>query len=269
MLQLTSIQLLIANKKCALIGIGRAVSFAFVSHGVRRLALLDINLPALERVKSELEHSNPSLEVTAIQCDTSSTSSILEAHGAAISKLGRLDYAVNNAGIAGPQGGSEDVKTDDFRHTLEVNLTGVWTGQREQIRQMLKQEPEDQGWPVPGVANRGVIVNTASMIGIVGTGVYNAATAYTAAKHGVLGITKSDAGYYSSKWIRINAICPGFVRTPMVDGVRDGLQTLEKNEMDKTPMGRVAYPEEIAQGIVFLASPMSSYMTGSALVVDG
>lgn len=115
--------------------------------------------------------------------------------------------------------------------------------------------------------NRGVIINVASMYGIVATSLNTPVVAYTASKHGVIGLTRADAIAYASKGIRINAVCPGYVATPLIQGTMQS--AVIQREIDKIPVGRLAEMEEIADHITFLASPMSSYMYGASMVADG
>jgi NAD(P)-dependent dehydrogenase (short-subunit alcohol dehydrogenase family) len=143
--------------------------------------------------------------------DTSHEAAVNAAVEKTVDKFGRMDIAVNNAGIGG------EVRTDleefeKWRKILSVNLDGVWLCQRAQIRQMLQQEPLH---PAPR-GNRGVIVNVASMLGLVASAPTISATAYVASKHGVMGLTKTDAVMYAPQGIRINAVCPGYIATPLL-----------------------------------------------------
>jgi NAD(P)-dependent dehydrogenase (short-subunit alcohol dehydrogenase family) len=248
-------------------GIVRATAFAFARHGINKLARLDTNIKQQEQVAAEIRKSHPSIEVLPLKLELTSTDSIISTHRAIVSSFERIDYSVNNAGTSGPLANSHEVSSlEDFRRVFEVNLIGLWTCQREQIRQMLEQEPLAS--TAFGPRNRGVIVNTASMLGLIGNPACTPATAYTATKHGVMGVVRGDSNVYAEKGIRINAICPGYVRTNLMEeGV--GISELMAMELKKIPIGRLAESEEIAQAISFLASPMSSYMTGAGLVVDG
>ncbi|KAI9810455.1 MAG: hypothetical protein M1827_006231 [Pycnora praestabilis] len=247
-------------------GIGRATAFAFAAHGVQSLALLDINLTAQENVNSELKEAHPSVETLVLHCDTSKEESIVNAIKETVKRFGRIDYAVNNAGITGPSKASPDISLDEFKGLLDVNVTGVWVGQREEIRQMLKQEPLSHAGPIS--RNRGVIVNLASIYGIIGPG-DDIITPYIAAKHAVMGLTKSDANFYAKQNIRINAVCPGYTHTPLLGQAGGADAFTRADQLSKLPMGRLGQPEEIAEAISFLCSPMSSYVSASGLVVDG
>ncbi|WP_264538329.1 SDR family NAD(P)-dependent oxidoreductase [Flavobacterium sp. N1736] len=163
---------------------------------------------------------------------------------------GQLDIAVNNAGIVGPFGLTGDYPLEDWQKVIDVNLSGVFYGLRYQIPAMIERG--------------GSIVNLASILGQVGT---KFLPAYVAAKHGVVGLTKAAALEYADKNIRINSIAPSYIKTPLV------MKTLDQATIDTVveslPLGRMGEPEEIAELILFLASPKSSYVTGGYYPVDG
>ncbi|KAK4542635.1 hypothetical protein LTR36_006684 [Oleoguttula mirabilis] len=192
-------------------GIGQYTAYAFAKYGVRQLALCDIKPEALEQTSNELKKNFPDVEILSIQMDTSKEDEVNSAVDQTVKKFSRLDIAVNNAGISGG-GPTDQLEFEDWRRVLSINLDGVWLCQRAQIRQMLKQEPLD---PLPR-GNRGVIVNVSSMLGLVASAPATPAPAYTASKHGVMGLTKTDATMYASRGIRINACCPGYVATPLL-----------------------------------------------------
>ncbi|EXJ85877.1 hypothetical protein A1O1_06246 [Capronia coronata CBS 617.96] len=245
-------------------GIGKATAFSFAKHGAKALAIADLNASAVKQVGAEIKKSFPAVEVLPLQLDVTNEQAIDDAVAATASKFGRIDYAVNNAGISGTLDASADLSTADWRKVVEVNMHGVWMSSRAEIRQMLKQEPLE---PNSVRYGRGTIVNMASMYGVVGTAMHIPAVAYTASKHAVLGFTKTDAVAYASHGIRINAICPGYVATPLLkEATASGAM---QKEIERTPAGRLAETEEIADSIAFLASPMSSFMYGAGLVVDG
>ncbi|KAL3486874.1 hypothetical protein BJX62DRAFT_241560 [Aspergillus germanicus] len=245
-------------------GIGKATAYSFANHGIQRIALADINLPLAQETARTLERNFPHLQVLPLHLDVSSEKSIAEAITKTKTEFKRIDYAVNNAGISGSPALSAEHDVSSWRKTLDVNLTGVWMCSRAQIAAMLAQEkrPDDSERH-----NRGVIVNVASMYGLLATSLNTPAVAYTASKHGVVGLTRADAIAYADKGIRINAVCPGYVATPLLEGRMES--GVVKREIAKIPMGRMATPEEIGDQIVVLASTLCSYVYGAAVVADG
>lgn len=188
-----------------------------------------------------------------IPCDVSKTDDVVALHQQVISKFDRIDGALNNAGIAGQLGlAVADYPEDLFDKVIAVNLKGVWLCMREQINQMLTQR------------TGGSIVNMASAAGLVAL----PNGAYTASKHGVVGLTKSAALNYSKNGIRTNAVCPGYVYTPATapaidkDEIRDAL-------IKKHPIGRLGDMREISEAVLWLLSDESSFVTGHAMPVDG
>lgn len=167
---------------------------------------------------------------------------------------GRLDGAFNNAGIEGPTAKIFDYSVEDWNRVIAVNLTGVFVCMKAEIEQMKKQE------------GGGSIVSTASAAGLIGI---PGASAYNAAKHGVVGLTKTAALEYASRNIRCNAVCPGFIDTPMLDRVTDASVKIRETLIALVPMKRVAQPSEIGDTVAWLLSERSTYVTGVALPVDG
>ncbi|MEC9247488.1 MAG: glucose 1-dehydrogenase [Pseudomonadota bacterium] len=167
---------------------------------------------------------------------------------------GRIDGAFNNAGIEGPTAKISDYANSDWAKVIDVNLTGVYNCMRCQIDQMLTQ------------SNGGSIVNTSSAAGLIGI---PGATGYNSAKHGVVGLTKTVALEYAAKNIRVNAVCPGFIETPMLERVTDASVKIREQLIKMVPMKRVAKPSEIGDAVAWLLSQKSSYVTGVALPVDG
>ena len=170
-----------------------------------------------------------------------------------VERYGRLDCAVNNAGIDGDAALTADCSKQNWDRVIATNLTGVFLGMKYQIPQMLKQ-------------GGGAIVNTASTMGLVA---HENIPAYVASKHGVVGLTKTTALEYVRNNIRVNAICPGNTRTAILDRVIKDMPEIFQALMAATPIGRLAEPDEIANAIVWLCSDAASYCTGHALVVDG
>lgn len=242
-------------------GIGQATAFAFAKHGIKRLVLTDVNRNNLLSTSSEIKSHFPDVQIESMEVDVCDEKAVESSVEEAVKKLGRIDVGVNVAGIGGAGKKTDESEEADWAKVIDVNLNGVWRSQRAQLRAMLKQE--NLGLR----EGRGNIINVSSMYGLVAPPSYIPASPYTAAKHGVVGLTKSDAIAYAAQGIRINAICPGYVNTPLlkeaaVSGAMD-------SEIAKTPMQRMADVDEIADSIVFLASPMASFMTGASLVVDG
>lgn len=171
-----------------------------------------------------------------------------------VKTFGRLDIAYNNAGIQSPVVKTEDLSLDEYDKVLNINLKGIFLSMKYELKQMSRQQ------------SKGAIINCSSMGGLVGIA---GRTAYHASKHGVLGLTKSSALEYAKDGIRINAVCPGIIGTPMVERMNN----TEKSEMDdlikEIPIGRLARPEEVGQVVLFLASDAASYMVGQAIPVDG
>ena len=162
------------------IGIGQYTAYALAKHGVRQLALCDIRPEGLKTTSDELKKRHPDVETIHIEMDTSKEDAVNAAVDETVKRFGRLDIAINNAGIGGKQKQTVDQEFKDWQRVMDVNINGVWLCQRAQIRQMLKQEPI---MPLPR-GNRGVIVNTASMLGLVASSPASAACDYTASKHG-------------------------------------------------------------------------------------
>lgn len=167
---------------------------------------------------------------------------------------GRLDGAFNNAGIEGPTAKIFDYSLDEWQRVLQVNLTGVFICMKCEIEQMKKQD------------GGGSIVSTASAAGLIGI---PGASAYNSAKHGVVGLTKTAALEYASRNIRFNAVCPGFIETPMLNRVTEASVKIRDSLIATVPMKRVAQPSEIGEAVAWLLSDRSSYVTGVALPVDG
>ena len=172
---------------------------------------------------------------------------------ATVSAFGRLDVAVNNAGRTGTFAPVQDADPAAWQDTLAVNLTGVFLCLRAEIPGML-------------ASGGGSIVNTSSGAGLMG---FAGLSAYVASKHGVIGLTRSVALECARSGIRVNAVCPGTVRTPMLEAFTGNSEATLKGMGSAMPIGRLADPAEIAESIVWLASPASSYVTGHALAVDG
>ncbi|MEY2472529.1 MAG: hypothetical protein QOK28_1858 [Actinomycetota bacterium] len=223
-------------------GIGRATALELGRLGAR-VIVADVNVEGGEAVADECGGTFVRTDVT----DAAQVDALVAACG------GRLDIAFNNAGTSGTMGNVGDTDVDEWRSVVELNLVGVYLCMRAEI-------------PVMAANGGGVIVNTSSGAGLMG---FAGLSAYVASKHGVIGLTKSAALEYARANIRINAVCPGTVRTPMLEGFMGGNDDALKAMGKMMPIGRLATPEEIAAAVVWLCSDESRYVTGVALPVDG
>jgi NAD(P)-dependent dehydrogenase (short-subunit alcohol dehydrogenase family) len=224
-------------------GIGRASALAFASAGAS-VALLDIDAEGLADTAATA--SAVGVRAEALVADVRDLRAVTGAVGRVVEAFGRLDAALNNAGVPGPYLPLDEYSEEDFMRILQVDLAGVWRCMRAEIRQMRAQ-------------GHGAIVNTSSMLG---SAAMPDNGAYIAAKHGVHGLTRAAALELGGTGIRVNAIAPGVTRTGMTSAVSDDL-------LRTVPLGRIAEPEEIAAAAVWLCSPEASYITGSVLVADG
>ncbi|HEV8299010.1 MAG TPA: glucose 1-dehydrogenase [Acidimicrobiales bacterium] len=231
-------------------GIGRASAQAFAAAGAQ-VVVADVDESG-GRDTADLIASAGG-DATFVRCDVSDEQSVAALVDAALRTYGRLDAAHNNAGISPVTGDTVACTRETWDAVLGVNLTGVWLCMKHEIPAMVR-------------SGGGAIVNTSSGVGLVGIA---AMPAYVASKHGVLGITKVAALDYATQGIRVNAICPGTVRTPLVeDKVKAGFYTLETMAA-MAPMRRLAETDEIAAAAVWLCSDAASFVTGVALPVDG
>jgi NAD(P)-dependent dehydrogenase (short-subunit alcohol dehydrogenase family) len=237
-------------------GLGSGAAKAFAANGAK-LVLSDLDEAALSRFAKTLDAQTAILAGNI--ADEKLSEDLVQL---AVGKFGRLDIAVNNAGIVHNFVRLPQVSSEEARRVVEVDLLGVFYAMKHQIPLMERQFREG--------GKGGVIVNIASVAGLSGA---PKLSVYAAAKHGVVGLTRSAAVEYASKGIRVNAVCPAYTRTAMVDGfvrVKGASETEALAELTQgVPMKRVGEIEEITTGILFLADPANSFMTGHALALDG
>ncbi|OAP60133.1 hypothetical protein AYL99_05135 [Fonsecaea erecta] len=252
-------------------GIGRACARTFAREGAAGVALLDVNHEGLLAVKAEVEQEKrpagaPACRVEVYVVDVRNETEVTQTVGEVARTFGRLDYVVNAAGVAKKhEGGAAFVPTADWQRVLDINLTGTFFVLRAAAAIMLTQEPILSA--LDGRAlQRGSIVNFGSILGAVGV---PTSTAYTASKHGVLGLTRTASEDYAGRGLRINAICPGYIDTPMTRGDAVVRDVMAERVANAVPMQRAGLPQEIADGVVYLSGGRSSFVTGTALFVDG
>ncbi|MBP1686922.1 MAG: short chain dehydrogenase [Deltaproteobacteria bacterium] len=227
-------------------GIGRATSLRFAVAGAV-LVIADVNVAGGEET-AHMIHGQGG-EAVFFRTDVARGEDVEAMVRQAVARYGRLDCAFNNAGLPGG-GAVADCTEEDWAAVIAVNLTGVWLCMKHEIRQMLRQ-------------GKGAIVNTASVMGLVAT---PGACAYSASKHGVVGLTRSAAVAYAKAGIRVNAVCPGLIDTPMTAGIPAEFKDPFRAQH---PIGRAGTPQEVAEAVVWLCSDAASYVTGHAMAIDG
>jgi NAD(P)-dependent dehydrogenase (short-subunit alcohol dehydrogenase family) len=231
-------------------GIGRATALVCAREGAK-VVVADVVVAGGEETVRLIKATGG--EALFVKADMAKAAEVEAMVNTAVAAYGRLDCAHNNAGIEGAMDTTADYTEEDWDRVIRVNLTGVWLCMKYEIAQMLKQ-------------GGGAIVNTASGAGLVAV---PRMPAYVASKHGVVGLTRTAALEYAKAGIRVNAVCPGAIQTPMVERVTSRRPGMVERMAVAMPIGRMGKPEEIAEAVVWLCSDAASFVTGHAMSVDG
>lgn len=228
-----------------------------------KIAGLDVQAKALDETKAAVLEAYPGVEFLSLTADLNDEKAVEQAISQTASAFGRIDYAVNNAGVGQPLAPSGDTAIADFDRVMAINFRGLWLCEKYELLQMQSQD----GRPVhsinKAILEKGSIINVSSVLGFMAMphlGIYNSS------KHAILGLTRTDAIDYAKRGIRINAVAPGFIDTPLLlEETRKAL----KVTIDRIPQGRLASSEEVTDTICFLASGLATHLTGLTLPVDG
>src|SRR4051812_35979256 len=231
-------------------GIGRATAAAFASVGAT-VAVADVSEQGNQETAQLIEDQGG--RALAVRCDVTSGQDVKAALDHVVDAFGRLDIAFNNAGVEQPVGPAAEVSEEQWDRIVDINLRGVFLCMKHEIPLMLQQ-------------GGGAIVNTSSGAGVKG---FAGQAAYCAAKHGVVGLTKAAALDYAKAGIRVNAVCPGIIETPMMDRFSGGTPEGRARVIAQEPVGRMGRPEEIAAAVVWLCSDAAAFVVGHAMVIDG
>jgi len=231
-------------------GMGLAAAQAFAAEGAS-VVLADVNEAAARAAAEQLVASGH--KAIAIRCNVADEADVAAMVDRTVSVFGRLDAAFNNAGVQAPPSDMAEETAENFDRVNAINLRGVWACMKHELRIMREQ-------------GSGAIVNNSSLGGLVGL---PSRAAYHASKHGVIGLTRSAALEYAPRGIRINAVCPGIIDTPMLSGMLTTQAEAIKEMMRDVPIGRLGHAEEIAAAVLWLCSPGASFVIGQALAVDG
>jgi NAD(P)-dependent dehydrogenase (short-subunit alcohol dehydrogenase family) len=231
-------------------GLGRACARLLAGRGAK-VVIADLNDDGGAETVADIEASGS--EGRYVRTDVTQDEQVGAAVATAVDTWGSLDVAINNAGINGPTKFVADYTPEEWNDVMAVNLNGIFHGIRHEVPQMVKQ-------------GGGAIVNTSSGAGLVG---FPMLPAYVASKHAVLGLTKAAALAYVRDGVRINAVCPGSTRTPLLEGFMSQSPEIEQAISQSAPIGRLAHPDEIAEAMVWLCSDAASFVIGHAFAVDG
>lgn len=231
-------------------GMGEATAILAGERGAK-VVVADVDLKTAQEVADRIKAKGG--EAIAVKCDVSKAEDVKIAIDTTVATYGRLDTAFNNAGIQLPDMDIADVSEEDYDRVMNINLKGVWLCMKYQLLQMRKQ-------------GSGAIVNNSSIGGLIGSG---GRGPYHATKHGVLGLTKSAAVGYAQKGIRVNAVCPGTIETPMVEQMIKVGDLPVKETTEWAPIKRFGKASEVAEVVLWLFSPASGYVIGQPISVDG
>lgn len=231
-------------------GIGRASALAFAREG-GKVIIADVAIVSGKETVQITKRAGG--EAIFVEADVTKAAEVEALVDKAVKTYGRLDCAFNNAGIEGSGSLTADCSEENWDRTINVNLKGVWLCIKYEIPWMLNH-------------GGGAIVNMSSVVGLVGA---ENRPAYVASKHGIVGLTKAAALEYAKSGIRVNAVCPGIIRTPMMDRITSGDPQAEASRIEREPVGRMGTPEEIAEAVVWLCSDAASFVTGHTMIVDG
>jgi len=231
-------------------GIGRAAALAFAREGAS-VVVADVSEQGNLETSRMIEELGA--RALAVRCDVSRAEDVRAALDKTVEAFGRLDFAFNNAGVEQPVMGAADITLEQWTRIIDIDLRGVFLCMKHEIPLMLKQ-------------GRGAIVNTSSGAGVKG---FRGQAAYCAAKYGVVGLTKAAALDYAPSHIRVNAVCPGIIDTPMMQRFSGGTPEGREVVIAQEPVGRMGRPEEIAAAVIWLCSDAAAFVTGHAMVIDG
>ena len=231
-------------------GIGRATALVFADEGAT-VVVADVDEPGgNETVRLVRSRGG---EADFVACDVTDSAQVVEAVDACAERFGRLDCAFNNAGINDEHASAADLDEELWDRTIAINLKGIWLCMKYEIPAML-------------AGSGGAIVNAASVVGLTGR---RETPAYVASKHGIIGLTKATALDYGKRGIRVNAVCPGTIRTAMYVRRLGNDPAVDARLAAETPLGRLGLSEDVAEAVVWLCSEASSFVTGHSLVIDG
>jgi NAD(P)-dependent dehydrogenase (short-subunit alcohol dehydrogenase family) len=231
-------------------GIGRATAMAFADLGAS-VVVSDVNDEAGEQLASEIRRKGRN--AMFVHADVSKPHDVADLFERTFGEFGHLDIAFNNAGVEGTMASTIECTEENWDQVIGINLKGIWLCMKHELRHM-------------SARGSGAIVNCSSIAGLVG---FPQLPAYVASKHGVVGLTRTAALEFAKSGVRVNAVCPGCIRTPMLDRIMAVSPNMQQQLVAGEPVGRLGTPEEIAAAVVWLSSDPASFITGQALAVDG